>query len=80
MYWGADNITSHIPKDCFIDKRNFPTYELLYEYMVNMSDERYMKYLTSIELYLESENSNSYTADYFASTIVKTILDNDNKT
>jgi alpha(1,3/1,4) fucosyltransferase len=79
VYWGANNVTSHIPKDCFIDKRNFPTYELLYEYMENMSDERYMKYLTSIELYLESENSNSYTSNYFANTIVKTILDNDNK-
>ncbi|WP_226896450.1 glycosyltransferase family 10 domain-containing protein [Poseidonibacter ostreae] len=42
VYLGADNITEHIPKECFIDKREFDTYEKLYKYLKNMSDEEYV--------------------------------------
>ena len=41
IYWGADNIIEHIPKECFIDKREFDTYE---KYMKNMSDELFGLY------------------------------------
>jgi hypothetical protein len=29
IYWGANNITDHIPKECFIDKRDFEDYKVL---------------------------------------------------
>lgn len=78
IYWGADNVTEHIPKECFIDKREFNTYEELYDYMINMSDEVYLKYLDSIEMYLNSKQVYEFSAEYFANTIVKTILNDIN--
>ena len=78
IYWGTDNVTEHIPKECFIDKREFNTYEELYDYMINMSDEVYLKFLDSIEMYLNSKQVYEFSAEYFANTIVKTILNDIN--
>lgn len=75
VYWGANNIEEHIPKNCFIDKREFENYETLYEFMIGIDDSLYLKYLNDIESYLRSEDSSTFSADYFANTIVNNILD-----
>ncbi|MBR2543013.1 hypothetical protein IKF03_00185 [Candidatus Saccharibacteria bacterium] len=54
VYWGADNVTEYIPENCFIDKRNFKTYDELYDFLKNMSEEEYEKYIKNIENYLKS--------------------------
>ncbi|MGL4474126.1 MAG: glycosyltransferase family 10 domain-containing protein, partial [Shewanella sp.] len=41
VYFGAPNITEHIPKNCFIDRRNFSSDTELYFYMKNISIEDY---------------------------------------
>lgn len=74
IYWGANNITMHIPKECFIDKRNFQTYEELYEYINTMNNHDYMQYLSYIEEYLNSKQSYKYTSKYFSETIVNILL------
>jgi alpha(1,3/1,4) fucosyltransferase len=74
IYWGANNIIDHIPKECFIDKREFDSYEKLYEFITNISDEEYLKYLDAIENYLNSSKADEFRAEYFANTIVETIL------
>jgi len=43
IYWGADNITEHIPKNSFIDKRDFDNYEKLYDFMSNMDEKEEKK-------------------------------------
>lgn len=55
IYWGADNVTEYIPKNCFIDKRDFESYEDLYNYLVNMNEEEYNGYIKNIEKYLQSD-------------------------
>ncbi|RLA80155.1 MAG: hypothetical protein DRG78_11535 [Epsilonproteobacteria bacterium] len=74
IYWGANNITDYIPKDCFIDKRDFNSYEKLYEFMINMTDEDYLKYLVNIENYLNSDQSYPFSVDYYAKKIVDVTL------
>jgi len=81
VYWGAGNITEHIPDNCFIDKRKFDSYEKLYEFMITMTDERYLQYLDDIEIFLNSDKNNQYCTEYFADTIVSETqkgLNNDN--
>ena len=73
VYLGADNITEHIPKECFIDKREFDTYEKLYKYIKNMSDEEYMNYLDNIENFLNSEKAYQFSSEYFSTTIIREI-------
>ena len=74
VYWGANNITDYIPKECFIDKRDFDNYEELYRFLKRINDEDYMDYLKNIENYLDSKESNQFTGKYFGTKLVADIL------
>ena len=74
VYWGAPNVTEHIPADTFIDRRNFRTYEELYGYLKNMSDKEYMDYLDAITNFIKSDKIYPFSAECFADTIIKEIV------
>lgn len=74
IYWGANNITDYVPEDCFIDKRNFGSYEDIYAYINTMSDVEYFNYLTNIEGYLNSDQIQQFSAQHFANTVIKEVL------
>lgn len=78
IYWGAGNVTDYIPQECFIDKRDFESYEELYVFIHDMSDEDYLAYMEAIEAFLKSEKIYPFSSDYFAETIIETIV-NDTK-
>ena len=71
VYWGALNIKDHIPAECFLDKRVFPSYEALYERMNTMTDVEYLSRLAAIESFLKSEKGREFSVEGFAETIVK---------
>ena len=75
IYWGADNIETYIPKECFIDKRDFQNYSELYSYISTMPDETYKKYLDNIESFLTSDKSRQFTTSFYAQKIVSVILE-----
>ena len=74
VYWGAPNVAEHIPTDTFIDKRNFSTYEELYSYLKNMSDNEYMDYLDAIKDFIKSNKIYPFSAECYADTIIKEIV------
>lgn len=61
VYWGASNITDHIPADCFIDRRDFDNYDDLYLFMKNMSYEEYINYQKNMRDYLQSDKLNQFS-------------------
>ncbi len=71
IYWGASNITSYIPKNCFIAKPDFKSNEELYDFLKKMTKEQYMEYIKNIQKYLESEQAQAFSHDNF----VKVMLD-----
>jgi hypothetical protein len=73
IYLGASNITRHIPKETFIDKRNFKTYEELYSYIKTMPDQDYFKYQNAIAEFLKSDKSYQFSAECFAKTLFSEI-------
>jgi glycosyltransferase involved in cell wall biosynthesis len=73
IYWGAKNVSDHIPKGCFIDKRDFPDYESLYAYLKEMNDEDYQKYLKNIEAFFNSEAAYPFTTEAFIRTLLENI-------
>lgn len=75
IYWGADNIAIHIPKECFIDKRDFASYEKLFAYLKNMNDEEYMSYLKNIEIFLNSEKAYNFSSTFLTKVLIGNILD-----
>lgn len=71
VYWGADNITDYIPKECFIDKRDFSDYEELASFLENMTEEDYEAKIKSIEQYLSSDLfKNTFSSEAVAEQIV----------
>ena len=74
VYWGAPNITDHIPVNTFIDRRKFGTYEELYNYLKNISDKEYISYLDAIKDFIKSDKIFPFSAECFAETLSSEIL------
>jgi hypothetical protein len=73
VYWGASNVTSYIPGDCFIDRRQFADNAALYKFLVSMTEHQYIAYQDRIAVFLAGERARLFSAQAFAGTIVKTI-------
>lgn len=74
IYWGASNITDYIPKECFIDRREFRDHESLYSLLSGMSEADYCKYQSAIAHFLESDAARPFYAETYANTVALTIL------
>jgi len=74
VYWGANNITQHIPKECFIDRRDFSGMDSLYDCMKAMTDEEIAGYQQHADEFLKSDAAHPFSAQYFAETIVNTVI------
>lgn len=74
VYWGAPNIEEYVPKECFIDRRNFSSHEDLYKFLIGIDRDRYAEYQQAIFKYLQSEQHKQFTPTYVADVIVKNIL------
>lgn len=73
IYWGASNVTDHIPKECFIDRRDFATMEELYSYIKNMGKEEYEAYLAHIRTYLQSDQAKAFSAEAFGKIFAQAV-------
>lgn len=69
IYMGAPNITEYIPEGCFIDMRDFDSYEALYHYMKEMTEEEYQTYIVNIKNYLKSEKSYQFSPEFIYDTL-----------
>jgi hypothetical protein len=77
IYLGADNISDYIPPECFIDKRNFMTYEKLYDYLISIDETTFCRYLNNIENYLRSDQAYPFSIKCFVKTLLDHIIDLD---
>ncbi|OWA36324.1 hypothetical protein B9G55_10400 [Saccharibacillus sp. O16] len=71
VYWGAPNISEIVPKDCFIDRRDFSRMEDLYAYMKGISEEERMGYLRRIQAYFDNNGPYMYSAEFYVDTLFK---------
>lgn len=73
IYWGASNIDTYIPKNCFIDRRAFATLSELHEFLKNMSEEEYASYLSNIRTFLSSQAAQLFSWSHFHETFCESI-------
>ena len=73
IYWGASDIEKYVPKECFIDRRDFNNHKQLYDLLKNMSEDRYIDYQNSIKNFLENK-SELFSCNKFADDIVSKIM------
>ncbi len=74
VYWGANNVTDHIPQECFINKRSFAGYEELYRFMNEMDDRQYLHYQEAIQAFITSTKAYQFTGECFGQTVADTLL------
>ncbi len=65
IYWGASNVTDYIPKNCFIDRRDFKDFAAVYEYIRTMDKATYETYLKNIEAFLQSDKAKLFSNEMF---------------
>ena len=71
IYWGAVDVTDYIPAGCFIDRRKFANFQEVYDYISTMPEEEYNQYLENIRIYLNSEEVQIFSIDFFVDTLAR---------
>lgn len=71
VYLGASNVSSYIPKNCFVDRNDFESNEALYAFMNGMTRTKYEEYIKNIKTFLNSDQAQQFSSDRF----VKTVMD-----
>jgi hypothetical protein len=74
VYWGASNIAAHIPEDCFIDRRKFSDTGEVYAFIKAMTEPEFRGYQQRIAAFLGSGAARPFSAEFFAETVVSTIV------
>lgn len=75
IYWGAPNITDHIPRGCFIDMTEFSSWEQLYNFLRGMTYERYCDYLENIDSFIRSDQATQFSNDHEVKQLYRLIED-----
>ena len=73
IYWGAPNVTDHIPKECFIDVRDFASYEELLKFVRDVDYTQYLQYLGAMNAFLTSEKSQQFRNDWIIGQMLQHI-------
>ena len=69
IYWGADNITEHIPSDCFIDRRKFKDTAQVHQYLTSLSDADLSDFRTNIQTFLQSQQAQPFKTTSFVDLV-----------
>lgn len=79
VYLGAPDIFDFIPKECFIDMRNFKSMEELECFLQNLDEDKAYKMIESGQRFLDSKDGQKFSYEYFAKnmmSLIKEIDDN----
>lgn len=71
VYRGADNVQDHIPAACFVDLREFPSYEALHAHLAGMSDADYARHQEAIRRFLGGPACEPFSTRRFCETILR---------
>ncbi len=74
VYLGASNVAELIPKECFVDRRDFASEQELYEFMQGMNEETYNRYLEATKSFLQSDKARLFSAEQFAEDFTRVIF------
>ena len=66
VYLGAPDIHEYIPKECFIDMRDFADYKELRKFLKSLNASQIASYKEHARQFLESEQYKPFTNEYFA--------------
>lgn len=74
VYYGCPNIGTYFPKNTYIDYAEFKSIDKLFYFLTKMPKEKILQYKNDIKKFLNSNESEIFTGDYFANVIADEIL------
>jgi alpha(1,3/1,4) fucosyltransferase len=74
VYWGADDIGSRIPPDCFVDRRNFRDTEAVHAHLLSISAREHARKQQAAREFLGNGSAQKYSSEYFVRTIVEEVV------
>ena len=75
VYGGALNVTDYIPSNCYIDYFSFCNLDEMVNYLDNMNEEEYSKYLNAIQSFLGSEKLKEFNVESRVGKLCSVISD-----
>jgi hypothetical protein len=66
VYLGAPDVTDFVPKECFIDVRNFPCWDALWQRLATMSKDDWLNWRHAIEGFLASSEYREFGEENIA--------------
>ncbi len=76
IYWGASNVTDYIPKECFIDRRDFKNFNEVYNYIKTIDETSYNNYIYNIQRFLKSDKAKVFTIETFNKIFLEAVTEN----
>lgn len=73
IYWGAPNIEEYIDADTFIDRRQFKNNAELAQFLKQMTEQEYNKYIYAAERFMQSEKYAKFLPENFCSQVIKAL-------
>jgi hypothetical protein len=73
IYLGAPDIEKLIPSEAYIDRRNFKNYHYLNQYLKQLSETEYKKYLYEMKKFLQSDKAAPWTPEYYSRVLEQEI-------
>lgn len=70
IYWGAPDVTDHIPTSCFIDAQSFSSFSELYNHISKITKEEYEAYLTNIRSFLKTDAAHFFSNEQYVKTLM----------
>jgi len=73
IYLGASNVTDYIPRNCFIARQDFASFDALLHFLKTMNEETYNLYLRNIRSYLRSSQARQFSQEAFAEEVLRAL-------
>lgn len=74
VYLGATNIEEYVPRDCFVDVRNFKDYGALREFLSSLPRSELERYRAAAKKFLESADFRKFGKEHFAETVWESVF------
>lgn len=73
IYAGAPDVCDYVPEDCFIKLRNYKNYEDLYDYISNVDEDGYKKFLSAADRFIHSPLPDHFSGKRYAQYILDAV-------
>jgi hypothetical protein len=74
VYYGWEGAGDYIPREAWIDLRDFPSFAALADYLVSVDEARYNRYVQAMEAFLHGPKLETFTNRHIFATMAARLL------